>query len=380
MPPSPHMSQRTVPMKDNSEHRVKQLRGEDLHCKCCCDLGLEETMARVSGKRAPAFTSEELEKLVDGVLPSTRYSTVLQTNRSVPTRKNIFGGPSPRTSGPWGLPQTEHPLPEKMGGHSPLEQEDGGGSAGDGLPTLEGCPSHHDPPDVQDPGSGLPGVGSALEGIIATTRRTSGACSHRNLECTGHQGSQCGTEPQHRQSPTCEALASALRERGKTPATKATPRGPGGSVESAVTPSKVGKGHKKPVKSGKSSTAEKTAIIPAAQEATSNTSPAAQDRTASTSPAAQDRTASTSPAAQDRTASTSPPAQDRPASTSQPAQEATTSTSPAAQEATASTGPAAQEATASPGHRQHKPRWAIKDRQQKPRWAMKDRQQNPVGP
>ncbi|KAJ1170833.1 hypothetical protein NDU88_002704 [Pleurodeles waltl] len=26
-------------------------------------------MARVSGKRAPAFTSEELEKLVDGVLP-----------------------------------------------------------------------------------------------------------------------------------------------------------------------------------------------------------------------------------------------------------------------------------------------------------------------
>ncbi|KAJ1080606.1 hypothetical protein NDU88_000800 [Pleurodeles waltl] len=43
--------------------------GEDLHCKCCCDLGLEETMARASGERAPAFTSEELEKLVDGVLP-----------------------------------------------------------------------------------------------------------------------------------------------------------------------------------------------------------------------------------------------------------------------------------------------------------------------
>ncbi|KAJ1218652.1 hypothetical protein NDU88_006229 [Pleurodeles waltl] len=43
--------------------------GEDLHCKCCCDLGLEETMARATGERAPAFTSEELEKLVDGVLP-----------------------------------------------------------------------------------------------------------------------------------------------------------------------------------------------------------------------------------------------------------------------------------------------------------------------
>ncbi|KAJ1173338.1 hypothetical protein NDU88_005174 [Pleurodeles waltl] len=44
-------------------------RGEDLHCKCCCDLGLEETMAAATGERAPAFTSEELEKLVDGVLP-----------------------------------------------------------------------------------------------------------------------------------------------------------------------------------------------------------------------------------------------------------------------------------------------------------------------
>ncbi|KAJ1159002.1 hypothetical protein NDU88_011672 [Pleurodeles waltl] len=43
--------------------------GEDLHCKCCCDLGLEETMAHATGERAPAFTAEELEKLVDGVLP-----------------------------------------------------------------------------------------------------------------------------------------------------------------------------------------------------------------------------------------------------------------------------------------------------------------------
>ncbi|KAJ1081768.1 hypothetical protein NDU88_001943 [Pleurodeles waltl] len=45
------------------------LTGEDLHCKCCCDLGLEETMAAASGERDPAFTDQELEKLVDGVLP-----------------------------------------------------------------------------------------------------------------------------------------------------------------------------------------------------------------------------------------------------------------------------------------------------------------------
>ncbi|KAJ1202710.1 hypothetical protein NDU88_006507 [Pleurodeles waltl] len=146
MPTSPHMSQRTVPMKDNSEHRIKQLRGEDLHCKCCCDLSLEEAMARVSGERAPAFTSEELEKLVDGVLP--QYTL-------------LYGPPDK---------QTEHPLLEKMGGHSQLEKEHGGGSAGDGLPMWEGCPSHHDPADVQDPGGGVPGVGWALEGITAATR------------------------------------------------------------------------------------------------------------------------------------------------------------------------------------------------------------------
>ncbi|KAJ1130690.1 hypothetical protein NDU88_009040 [Pleurodeles waltl] len=39
------------------------------NCKCCCDLSLKATMAHVSGERAPAFTAEELDKLVDGILP-----------------------------------------------------------------------------------------------------------------------------------------------------------------------------------------------------------------------------------------------------------------------------------------------------------------------
>ncbi|KAJ1095482.1 hypothetical protein NDU88_000645 [Pleurodeles waltl] len=38
----------------------------------CCDLCLEPTMARVTGEKAPAFTSAELEKLVDGILPQYR--------------------------------------------------------------------------------------------------------------------------------------------------------------------------------------------------------------------------------------------------------------------------------------------------------------------
>ncbi|KAJ1110099.1 hypothetical protein NDU88_007454 [Pleurodeles waltl] len=241
-----------------------------------------------------------------------------------------------------------------MGGHLPLKQEDGGGSAGDGLPTWVGCPSHHDPPDVQNPGGSLPGVGWALEGITAATRgsRTSTTATTSPGPVvpvvTGIWSAPATRAASVAQSHSTDSpplvkhqkLACARRERGKTPATKAAPRGPGGSVESAVTPSKVGKGHKKPGKSGKSSTAEKTTIIPDAPEPTSITSPAAQDRTASTSPPAQEATASTSPPAQEATAFTSPTAQEATASTSPHAQEATASTSPPAQEATASTSPA----------------------------------------
>ncbi|KAJ1115450.1 hypothetical protein NDU88_003674 [Pleurodeles waltl] len=73
-------------------------------------------------------------------------------------------------SDPGVLPQTEHPLSEKMGVPAPLEQDDSGGPAVDGVPTWEGCPLHHDPPDVPDPSGGLSGVGWALEGITAATR------------------------------------------------------------------------------------------------------------------------------------------------------------------------------------------------------------------
>ncbi|KAJ1167740.1 hypothetical protein NDU88_008129 [Pleurodeles waltl] len=198
-----------------------------------------------------------------------------------------------------------------MGGHSLLEQEDSGGSAGDGLPTWEGCQSHHDPPDVQDPGGGLPGVGWALEGITAATRGSRSSTSATTSPgpvvpvVTGIWSAPATRAASVARSHSSDSpppvkhqkLASARRERGKTPATKAAPRGTGGSVESAATPSKVGKGHKKVSKSGKSITAEKTAIIPAAQEATASTSPAAQEVTTSTSLAAQEATASTSRAA-----------------------------------------------------------------------------------
>ncbi|KAJ1121130.1 hypothetical protein NDU88_009258 [Pleurodeles waltl] len=114
-----------------------------------------------------------------------------------------------------------------------------------------------------------------------------------------------------------QKLASSRRERGKTPASQAAHRGPGGSVDSAVTPPKVGKGQKKPAKSGRSSTAEKTAIIPAGQEATASPIVASQDATTSPIVAAQEATASTIVAVQEDPASHSPGAQEGPPATAQ---------------------------------------------------------------
>ncbi|KAJ1130253.1 hypothetical protein NDU88_008608 [Pleurodeles waltl] len=206
----------------------------------------------------------------------------------------------------------------ELDGHLRASQQTQGASSGGGAvaPEQEGAASHmalEGETTDSEFTSGTEGEGSSTAGTGADTSDTDSSSDGSSLvvaatSCTGHQDSQCGTEPQHRQSPPVkhQKLASARRERGKTPATKAAPRGPGGSVESAVTPSKVGKGHKKPGKSGKSCTAEKTAIIPAAQEATVSPSPAAQEATASPSPAAQEATASPSTAAQEATASTSP--------------------------------------------------------------------------
>ncbi|KAJ1158103.1 hypothetical protein NDU88_010797, partial [Pleurodeles waltl] len=57
-----------IAREEHGSSKIAVISGEDLHCKCCCDHGLEETMAHATGERAPAFTAQELEKLVDGVL------------------------------------------------------------------------------------------------------------------------------------------------------------------------------------------------------------------------------------------------------------------------------------------------------------------------
>ncbi|KAJ1105800.1 hypothetical protein NDU88_003204 [Pleurodeles waltl] len=124
--------------------------GEDLHIMCYSDLCLEPTMARVTGERDPSFTSAELERLVDGVLP--QYGLLYgppDQQVSAHQKKGIWRAIA---NDRW---QTEHPLSETVGGPETLGMEDGGGPAGDGLPTKKQCPLNPDPPDGLHTGGGL---------------------------------------------------------------------------------------------------------------------------------------------------------------------------------------------------------------------------------
>ncbi|KAJ1124286.1 hypothetical protein NDU88_002747 [Pleurodeles waltl] len=167
-----------------------------------------------------------------------------------------------------------------MGGHSPLEQEDGGGPAGDGLPTWEVCPLLHDPPDVPDPGSGLSGVGWAFEGITAATRgfqsSTSATTSPGTVvpAVTGSWSAPSSRAASVPSSQTTDSpppqkykkLATAGWEKGNTSGTKGSPRSAVGSGKTAAPPSKVGKGHRKKGKSPQTCTADKTANSTAAKD------------------------------------------------------------------------------------------------------------------
>ncbi|KAJ1143058.1 hypothetical protein NDU88_009370 [Pleurodeles waltl] len=143
--------------------------GKDLHCKCCCDLCLEAMMAHVSGERASAFNSEELEKLVDGVLPqyTQRYGPP-DKQVSVHQKKGIWRAIAKdvRTLEVYQRRSTHYH--KRWGDLRRWSKKTA--EAQLGMASQRGCPSHHDPPDVPDPGGGLSGVGRALEGITAATR------------------------------------------------------------------------------------------------------------------------------------------------------------------------------------------------------------------
>ncbi|KAJ1200756.1 hypothetical protein NDU88_004577 [Pleurodeles waltl] len=155
-----------------------------------------------------------------------------------------------------------------MGGHPPLEQEDGRGPAGDGLPMWEGCPSHHDPPDVPDPGGGVSRVGWALEGITVATRGARLSRSQPSTSATTSPGTVGPAVTRFWSAPSSRAASvprseakdispppkqkmwpTSRRENAKTPATKGSARTTGGSGKTAAPPSKM---EKDPKKKGKS--------------------------------------------------------------------------------------------------------------------------------
>ncbi|KAJ1141508.1 hypothetical protein NDU88_007838 [Pleurodeles waltl] len=128
-------------------------------------------MARAYGERAPAFTAEELEKLVDGVLP--QYTLLYgppDQQVSAHQKKDIWRAIAKdvQTLGVHHR-QSTHCCKRwedirrwsKKTAEAQLGMASQCGRGGRRTMTR---------PDVRDPGGGLPGVGWAIEGITTDTR------------------------------------------------------------------------------------------------------------------------------------------------------------------------------------------------------------------
>ncbi|KAJ1131160.1 hypothetical protein NDU88_009502 [Pleurodeles waltl] len=176
-------------------------------------------MARVSGERAPAFTAQELEKLVDRVLP--QYTL-------------LYGPPD-----------------QQVSAH---QKKDIWCAIAKDVRTLgvhQGRSTH---------------CRKRWEDIRSWSKKTA--------EAQLGMASQCGRSARRTMTPLMSRiLAVAYPELdGRMRASQ--------QIQGAVTPAKVGKGQKKAPKSGKSSTAEKAAIISAAQDATASPIVTGQETTA----------------------------------------------------------------------------------------------------
>ncbi|KAJ1155352.1 hypothetical protein NDU88_008082 [Pleurodeles waltl] len=343
-------------------------------------------MARVSGERAPAFTSEELEKLVDGVLPEyTLLYGPPDKQVSAHQTKDIWRAIAKgvRTLGVYHRRST----------HCRKKWKDIRRWSNKTAEAQLGMASQH-------------GRGA---------RRTMTPLMFRILavaypELVGRlrasqqpQGGQPVWQDEALWLPWHQKLASARRERGKTPATKAAPRGPGGSVESAVTSSKVGKGPQETREVWEEQHGGEDRHHPRCPGQARQYKPSCrgQDRQHKPSCRGQDREHKPNCPGQDRQHKPRWPGQDRqhkPSCTGQdrqhkpscrgqdrqhkpsyPGQDRQHKPSCRGQDCqhkpTCPGGSRQHQPTCPGGHRQNKPRWAMKDRQQKPRWAMKDRQQ-----
>ncbi|KAJ1107041.1 hypothetical protein NDU88_004438 [Pleurodeles waltl] len=227
-------------------------------------------MAAASGERAPAFTAQELEKLVDWVLP--QYTLLYgppDQQVSAHQKRDIWCAIAKevRTLG----------AHQRRGTHCRKRWEDirccskKTAEAQLGMASQRGRGARRTmtPPDVLDPGGGLPGVGWALKDIRADTR---GAGSRTQSQGTGSP-------------PPVKALKleSGRRDCVKTPGLTTTEMGSKVNGESAVTPKKVGKVPRKSAQPVVSVTAEKCAIISGGPDTTASTVVTGQETTAGVS-------------------------------------------------------------------------------------------------
>ncbi|KAJ1156825.1 hypothetical protein NDU88_009542 [Pleurodeles waltl] len=209
-------------------------------------------MAAASGERAPAFTAQELEKLVDGVLP--QYTLLygppdqqVNTQVSAHQKKDIWRAIAKdvQTLG----------VHQRRGTHCRKRWEDI-------------CRWSKKTAEAQ---LGMASQPSSGRGTVAPEHE--GAASHMAME--GHTtDSECtsGTEGEGSftlatGSPSSDTDSSA----DGSSLVVAAPSGRSTSTESAVTPPKVGKGQRKSAQPGVSITVEKGGILPGGRDATAST-------------------------------------------------------------------------------------------------------------
>ncbi|KAJ1211087.1 hypothetical protein NDU88_006449 [Pleurodeles waltl] len=177
---------------------------------------------------------------------------------------------------PGGPPETGHPLPEKMGGHSPEAQLGMASQRG------RGARRTMTPLMFRILAVAYP----ELDGRLRASQQTQGVVRVKGVWSAPATRAASVTRSQSTASPPPVKhlkLESGRRDRVKTPGGKPAHKGPRGIAESAATPPKVVKGQKKSAQSGKSSTAEKGAILPGGRDATASTVVTGQETTAGVS-------------------------------------------------------------------------------------------------
>ncbi|KAJ1097837.1 hypothetical protein NDU88_002953 [Pleurodeles waltl] len=240
-------------------------------------------MAAASGERAPAFTAQELEKLVDRVLP--QYTLLYgppDQQVSAHQKKDIWRAIAKDVRSLW--------VHQRRGTHWRKRWEDicrwskKMAEAQLGMASQRGRGARRTMTPLMF--CILAVAYPELDGRLRASQQTQGVVHVKGVWSAPATRAASATRSQSTASPPPVKhlkLESGRRDRVKTPGGKTAHKGPRGSSESAVTPPKVVKGQKKSAQSCKSSTAEKGAILPGGRDVTASTVVTGQETTAGVS-------------------------------------------------------------------------------------------------